>query len=85
MKPTVRSCISVRQVLSCKVKYGENINKARLCARGFKELKDLPRDSPCCSRIGVQSVFALIAFNIRKVQINNVKKAFLQEKQQGST
>ena len=42
-------CISVTWVLSRKVKNGENITKARLCARGFEEVKDFPNDSPCCS------------------------------------
>ena len=40
-----QSCISVRWVLSRKVKNRENITKARLCARGFEEVKDFPTDS----------------------------------------
>ena len=46
-----KSCISVRLVLSQKVKNGENITKVRYCARGFEEVKDFATDSPCCSRI----------------------------------
>ena len=38
-----------------------NITKARLCAGGFEELQDFPTDSSYCSRIGVRSIFALIA------------------------
>ena len=34
--------ISVRWILSRKVKTGENITKGRLCARGFEEVKRLP-------------------------------------------
>ena len=30
------------------------------CARGFEELHDFPTDFPCCSRIVVRSIFALI-------------------------
>ena len=55
--------------------------KARLCAHGFKEIKDFPTDSPYCSRIGVQSIFALIASNKWKVLAIDVKTAFLQGKQ----
>ena len=57
---TGQSCISVRWVLSHEIKNRENVTKARLCARGF-EIKDFPTDSPCCSQLGVQSVFVLIA------------------------
>ena len=48
-----QSCISVRWVLSWKIKNAENVTKARFCARCFKEIKDFPTDSPCCSRIAV--------------------------------
>ena len=44
-----QSCISVRRVLSRKIKNGEYVMKARLCAHGFKEIKDFPTDSPYCS------------------------------------
>ena len=40
-----------------------------------------PIDLPCCSRIGVQSIFVLIASNRWKVQAIDVKTAFLQDKQ----
>ena len=76
-----QSCISVRWVLSHKTKNGENIMKARLCACGFKEIKDFPTDSPCCSWIGVWSIFVLIASNRWKVQAIDVKTASLQGKQ----
>ena len=35
--------------------------KARLSAWGFEEPNDFVIDSPCCSRIGRSSVFALEA------------------------
>ena len=50
-------CISVRRVISTKVVDGKNITKTRLCARGFEELQDFPTDSPCCSQIGLRSVY----------------------------
>ena len=55
-----QSCISVRWVLSRKVKNGENITRARLCAKGFEEVKVFPTYSPCCSRIGICTIFTLI-------------------------
>ena len=77
---TGQSCISVRWVLSRKIKNGENLTKARLCAQGFKEIKDFPTDSPCCSQIGVRSISVLIASNKWKVQAIDVKTVFLQGK-----
>ena len=52
-----QSCISVRWVLSRKVRNGENITKARRCARGFEEVKYFATDSPYCSRIGICAIF----------------------------
>ena len=72
---------SIRWVLSCKIKNGENVTKARLCAQAFKEIKDFPTDSPWCSQTGVQSIFVLIASNKWKVQAIDVKTAFPQGKQ----
>ena len=60
---TDQSCISVRWVLNRKTKNGENVTKTRFCTRGFEEIKDFPTDSPCCSRVGVRSVFLLIVSN----------------------
>ena len=75
------SCISVRWVLSCKIKNGENVTKARVCARRFEEIKDFPTDSPCYSQIGVRSIFVLIASNRWRVQAIDVKTPVLQDKQ----
>ena len=54
-----------------KIKNAENVTKARLCAWGFKEIKDFPTDSPCCSHIGAQSILALIASNRWKTDVKN--------------
>ena len=48
-------------VVSQKTKNEENVTKVRLHACSFKEIKDFPTDSPCCSRIGVWSIFVSIA------------------------
>ena len=71
-------CISVRWVISRKVVDGKNITKTRLCARGFEELQGFPTNSPCCSQIGVKSVFALIASQNWNISSIDVKTAFLQ-------
>ena len=42
---------------------GRNITKVRLCTRGFEETQLFPTDLPCCSRIGIQLVLAVIASN----------------------
>ena len=70
----------MRWVISRKVVDGNNITKARLCARGFEELQDFPTDSPCCSQIGVRSVFALTASQNWNISLIDVKTAFLQER-----
>ena len=56
----------------------DNITKARLCARGFEELQDFPTDSPCCSRIGVRTIFALVVSQNWNISSIDVKAAFLQ-------
>ena len=71
-------CISVRWVISRKIVDGNNITKARLSARGFEELQDFSTDSPCCSRIGVRSIFALIASRNWNMSSIDVKTAFLE-------
>ena len=75
-----QSSIWVRWVPSRKVKDGENIIKARLCARGFEEVKDFPTDSPCCSRIGIQTVYSNTS-NQWEIKSIDVKTTFLQGEQ----
>ena len=80
-KDAGQQCISVRWVITRKIVNGENITKARLCARGFEEIQDFPKDSPCCSRIGIRTLFTLIASNEWKIKSIDVKTAFLQGKE----
>ena len=68
----------MRWVISRKVADGSNITKARVCARGFEELQDIPTNSPCCSTIGGRSIFALIASRNWNISLINVKTTFLQ-------
>ena len=59
----------------------EKISRKQGSAHGFEEIKDFPTDSLCCSWIGVQSIFVVIASNRWKVQAIDVKTASLQGKQ----
>ena len=76
-----QSWISVRWVLSRKIKNEEYVTKARLCTSSFEEIKDFPTGSPCCSQIGVRSIFTLIVSNRWKVQAIDIKTAFPEGKQ----
>ena len=67
-------CISVRWVLSQKVKNGENIIKTRPCARGFEKVKDFPTDSPCCLRIGISTIFILIISTQWEINTSSIWK-----------
>ena len=71
-------CISVRWVISRKVIDGSYITNVRLCAREFEELQDFPTISPCCSRIGVRSIFALIVSQNWNIISIDVKTRFLK-------
>ena len=70
----------MRWVISKKVVDGGNFTRARLCARGFEELQDFPTDSPCCSQIGVRSIYTLIASQSWYISLIDVKTTFLQGK-----
>ena len=46
-----QKAITVRWVVTNKLKYGKSITKARLVARGFEEnTTSLRKDSPMCSK-----------------------------------
>ena len=66
----------MRWGISRKVVDGRNITKARLCARRFEELQDFPTNSPCCSQIGVRSLFALVASQNWSIGLIDVRTAF---------
>ena len=71
--------MNLRWILSLKIK------KWRKCYKGqtlqsYEKIKDFPTDSQCCSWIGVWSRFVLIASNRWKVQANDIKTTFLQDK-----
>ncbi len=71
--------LSVRWVVTEKVKGGQTVTKARLVARGFKEdTGELRRDSPTCSKEAVCLVLSLAVANGWKCHSLDVKAAYLQ-------
>ena len=77
---TGQKCISVRWVITPKLKNGQLYTKARLCARGFEELSDFRTDSPTCMRESVRACLCIIATNSWKLHSIDFKTAFLQGK-----
>ena len=73
--------ISVRWVITEKMKEGSPVIKARLVARGFEEdLSGSPTDSPTCSRDALRISLAFIASKGWKCFTVDIKAAFLQGK-----
>ena len=73
--------ISVRWVITEKMKEGSPVIKARLVARGFEEdLSGSPTDSPTCSRDALRISLAFIASKRWKCFTVDIKAAFLQGK-----
>ena len=68
--------ISTTWVLSIK---GQEI-RARLVARGFEELEDVPRESPTISRSSMRVLLAIAVQKKWKVKTTDIKSAFLQGK-----
>ena len=58
-----QKAISVRWVVTEKVREGNTVTKARLVARGFEEnTTDLPKDSPTVSREAIRFLIFFAAF-----------------------
>ena len=72
--------ISVRWVVTDKVKDNSVVTKARLCARGFEEVQHFRKDSPTCSKECVRFVMALAASMKWSLNSIDIKTAFLQGK-----
>ena len=71
--------ISVRWIITEKMKDGSPVIKARLVARGFEEnLSGSSTDSPTCSRDALRVSLAFIAAKRRKCFTVDIKAAFLQ-------
>ena len=71
--------ISMRWVVTEKIKNGENVTKARLVARGFEENSlCLRKDSPACARETVRVALAVASSKGWVCHSLDVKAAFLQ-------
>ena len=71
--------VSVRWIITEKLKEGETVTKARLVARGFEEDSlTMKKDSPTCSREAVRLTISLAASNQWTVNVLDVRSAYLQ-------
>ena len=74
-----QDAISVRWVVTEKMKSGRPIVKARLVARGFEEdTVSLRKDSPTCSKEAVRLALSLASTNQWDCHVMDVKAAYLQ-------
>ena len=78
VKDNGQECLTVRWVITPKVINGKPSLKARLCAKGYQELKDFRTDSPTCAKESIRlalSIAATMKWNLESIDI---KAAFLQ-------
>ena len=78
MEDEGQQVLSVRWVITEKLKDGQPIIKARLVVRGFEEDLLERTDSPTCSKESQKLILALIATLGWKCKSVDVKTAFLQ-------
>ena len=65
-------------VITIKQKDGEEVVKARLCAKGFQETEELRRDSPTISKVALRTLLSVVATRGWVLRGEDVKSAFLQ-------
>ena len=74
-----QKCISIRWVITEKVKGGHIVSKARLVARGFEEnTSDIKKESPVCSREAIRFLMAIASSKGWNCHTVDVKSAYLQ-------
>ena len=73
-----QSCISVRWVITEKVRDGATVTKARLVARGFEEQLAERTDSPTCTKDCLRIALSLTSSKGWKCNTIDIKSAFLQ-------
>ena len=74
--------ISVRWVITEKIKEGESIVKARLVARGFEEdSSDLQKDSPTCLKESVKITLSIASAKSWEIRSLDIRSAYLQGKE----
>ena len=78
VKDTGQDRLSVRWVMTEKIKEENIVPKARLCARGFEEVQDFRKDSPTCSKETIRFVMAIAASLKWSINAIDIKTAFLQ-------
>ena len=70
--------ISLRWVITDKIKDGKKICKARLVARGYEEKDIIDKDAPTCAAEGLRLCLTIMAMKRWKVKTLDVKTAYLQ-------
>ena len=76
---TGQKCLSVRWVITQKVKDGLIVTKARLVVRGFEEdTSGLLKDAPTCSREAIRILIAIASSKQWVCHTVDVKSAYLQ-------
>ena len=71
--------ISVRWVLTKKIKNGEEVKKARLVARGYEENgNNIRKESPTCYKESLRIAIMIIASLDWQIHSMDIKSAFLQ-------
>ncbi|KAK3873855.1 hypothetical protein Pcinc_021147 [Petrolisthes cinctipes] len=74
-----QNALTVRWVVTEKLRNGQSIVKARLVARGFEEkTEDLRKDSPTCSKEAVRLALSFASTNQWDCHTMDVKSAYLQ-------
>ena len=76
-----QSTISLRWVVTEKIKDGKNVTKARLVARGYEEDLLDSTDSPTCSKDSLRLALSLISSHGWTCKSVDVRCAFLQGKE----
>ena len=76
-----QSTISVRWVVTQKIKEGKPITKARLVARGFEEdSSELQKDAPTCLKESVKILISIASAKNWKLRSLDIQSAYLQGK-----
>ena len=74
-----QSALTVRWVITEKIKENRTLTKARLVVRGFQENSaSIQKDSPTCSRESLRIAMTLASVNNWDVQSMDIKSAYLQ-------
>lgn len=70
--------ISLKWVTKPKIVDGKHTVKCRLVAKGYEDISQVRKDSPCCSKDGIRIALFIIATQKWKLKSFDVKGAFLQ-------